>query len=212
MIKTIILSFFEDCIRNCSGPIGRKFRQWYYRGRLGSCGRNVKIDTGVYFENPKEISLGDNVWIDKNCILIAGTLNKKNTRFVNQANSNGSLGKIKIGSNSHIGIGTVMQGHGGITTGEFFTTSAYCRIYSFSNDYKQIHHGTQDSSEFGESHYVVGPVEIGKNVWLGLNVSVISCNLGNDSFILPHSVVYHSIDANSVAGGNPASKQKSRFE
>ena len=212
MIKAIFFSFIEDCIRNCSGPFGSKFRQWYYRSRLGSCGRNVRIDTGVYFENPRQISLGDNVWIDKNCIMIAGELTRKNVRLVNQGSARVTQGKIQIGSNSHIGIGTVLQGHGGISTADYFTTSAHCRVYSFSNDYKKIHYGTQDNAEFGESHYVAGPIEIGKNVWLGLNVSVVSCNLGDDVFVLPHSVIYQSVDANSVAGGNPATRQRARFE
>jgi acetyltransferase-like isoleucine patch superfamily enzyme len=57
----------------------------------------------------------------------------------------------------------------------------------------------------------MGPVTIGRNVWIGLGVSVISTEIGDDCFILPHAVVYEPLEKNLVAGGNPAVKSRDRF-
>jgi hypothetical protein len=79
--------------------------------------------------------------IDKNCIFIAG----KSWRIRQNNPGINRFGCIRrnhqAGSFSHIGIGTVIQGHGGVQAGDYFTSSAGCRIYSFSNDYRESRAG-----------------------------------------------------------------------
>ena len=49
------------------------------------------------------------------------------------------------------------------------------------------------------------PVNIGKNVWLGEQVSVLpGVTIGDGSIIGANSVVTHDIPSNSIAAGNPA--------
>lgn len=209
IIEEICL-WIEFFIRNLPGGIGRKIRYYYYKLRLAKCGKNVIIDTGVYFQNPKYIYIDDNVWIDKNVIFIAGKLyhlNKDNTKGLELIDEN-KLGKISIGSNSHIGINTIIQGHGGVTISNYFTSSANCKIYSLSNDVVNSKYGT-----FGSNNkYIINHIKIEDNVWLGLNVSVIKGEIKRNSFIKPNSVVMTSIDENSIAEGNPAKFIKHRFE
>ena len=65
------LFYMIECIiRNIPSSLGRRIRFFYYKRRLGACGKNVQIDIGVIFENPKRINIGDNVWLDNYCILI----------------------------------------------------------------------------------------------------------------------------------------------
>jgi acetyltransferase-like isoleucine patch superfamily enzyme len=212
MIKQFFLSFIEDRLRNISGGLGKRLRYYYYRRRLAACGQHVFIDTGVHFTSPNNIYVGDHVWIDKNCILIAGEIKAgANIEIRDNARFTGHKGCIYIGSHSHVGINTVIQGHGGVYLGDYFTTSAHCRIYSYSNDYRKCHYGTMETGGKENIHYILQPVYAGNNVWLGLNVSVISTIIEDDVFVLPHGVVYKPLTANSVAGGNPAVKINDRF-
>jgi galactoside O-acetyltransferase len=175
------------------------------------CGRNVVIDTGVYFSNPRDIKVGNNVWIDKFSVLIAGRVGTSAKIYQIPNNGfTGKVGEIYIGHDTHLGIATIIQGHGGVYINDYFTTSANCRVYSYSDDYRSTHFGTM-KSEHPEGDKVSSTIYFGKNVWLGLNVSVISASIEDNVFVLPHSVVTKNIIGNSVAGGNPAVVLKERF-
>jgi galactoside O-acetyltransferase len=212
MIRRLLCHFIEDIIRNISGPVGIRLRRSYYERRLGSAGTKLVIDTGVSFQSPKDVFLGDHVWIDKNCVFIAGKIQVGSGTIIKKTVSGlgATEGCIKLGSYSHIGIGTIIQGHGTVSAGDYFTCSAGCRIYSFSNDYRNCRSGTVETP-IGKPAYIMGPVLIGKNVWIGLSVSVISTEIGDDTFILPHAVVFEPLEKNSIAGGNPAVKVRDRF-
>src|SRR5687768_8491070 len=101
MIKQFILSFIDDRLRNISGGLGKRLRYAYYRRRLAACGKNVFIDTGVYFIEPSSIYVGDHIWIDKQCILIAGAVKEEPHVTVRIAEKySGNKGAIYIGSHS----------------------------------------------------------------------------------------------------------------
>lgn len=192
------------------GPLGMKIRYFYYKKKFKKCGKNVRIDVGVIIEKPEWISIGDNVWIDKYCILIAGPITISDDKIKYRTNSKFLLkkGELYIGSNSHIGILTVIQAHGGVHIDDYFTSSTGCKIYSLSNDITRCRFGTFSDKE---SFYVLSPIVIGKNVWLGLNVIVLGGTIGDNSFVAPNSIVLYDIPENSFASGNPASKIKDRF-
>src|SRR5437762_5815822 len=212
MLASFFLNLVEDFLRNLSGRLGFTLRGWYYGRRLNGCGRKLRVDTGVYFSNPGSIRLGENVWIDKNSHFIAGSpaIEDDKIKYLSQAGNGIEKGRIVIGNNAHIGIGTIIQGHGGVRIADCFTSSAGCKIYSFSNDPYRCKAGTH--SESAEIYYVLTPVDIRNNVWLGINVTVIGNTIHEDSFIQPHAVVTSDIEADSVAAGNPARRVRSRFE
>lgn len=198
MFKSLIVVFshiIEDLIRNISGPLGRKIRYWYYKRVLGSCGSNVVIDEGVFFEGKKNIHLKDHVWIDKYVQLIANKSPNKNSKKIN--NLDIKSGTIIIGNNSHIGISTVIQGHGGVEIGDYFTTSAGCKLYTLSNDPKECKEGTISKS-MNNVHYVLSPIKIDNNVWLGLNVCVLGGHIESDVFVHPNQVIYKNILQNTI--------------
>jgi acetyltransferase-like isoleucine patch superfamily enzyme len=211
MIKSIFLSLVGDVLRHISGSLGVYLRRAFYHRYLYECGKRVVIDTGVSLVGPEWISLGDDVWIDKNVVIIAG-LAPADKRLENRSNVAPipEAGRVKIGSKSHIGIGTVIQGHGGTTIAERFTSSPYCLIYSQSNDYKTCRHGTIRRGDEDVS-YIRHPVCIDRNVWLGAHVSVFGHTIGSDTFVRPGSLVISDIEPNTVADGNPARRIRSRF-
>lgn len=212
MSSSIVMRLFravwEDVIRHISGPLGIRLRRSYYRNRLAHCGQYLTIDTGVYLTNPEYIHLGDHVWIDKNSILIAGPSKSSNIRRLGKDLLNEIEGHIYIGNNAHIGIANVIQGHGGIKTGDYFTTSAQVVIYSLSNDPRSCRKGTLPGPE---THYLLTPIQIGHNVWLGLGVSMIGNQIGDDVFVKPHAVVSRPLPNNCIAAGIPAVAAQTRF-
>ncbi|PCH99093.1 MAG: hypothetical protein COB85_00770 [Bacteroidetes bacterium] len=204
-------SMFASLIRNMGGALGRRLRYYYYRGRMKSCGVNIRIDEGVFFEGVRSISLGSNVWIDKHCVLIAGRINQDalvSSKSVGQ-NDEVKSGDMLIGNNVHLGISTVIQAHGGVKIGNHFTSGPGSKIYSFSNDVRKSKAGTHGE---GDKYYVLSPIVIHDNVWLGMNTSVFGGVIGKNSFIMPNSYVIESIESNSIAKGSPAVKISNRFE
>jgi acetyltransferase-like isoleucine patch superfamily enzyme len=205
-----IYILFESFIRNTSGLIGIKLRGWYYSRRFGRCGKNLRISEGVIIENPSYIYLGDNVWIDKYSILMAGKLNISQNYLDKKDNKNFIYkeGELHIANNVHIAPQCIIQAYGGIDIGDNFTASAGSKIYSLSNDTRKCKKGTQFHKNI---YYILSPISIEENVWLGINSTVLGGNIEKNTFISPNSIVWKNIRENSVVAGSPAKKIKNRF-
>jgi acetyltransferase-like isoleucine patch superfamily enzyme len=198
----------QDFIRNISGPMGIRIRRAYYVKQFKSCGKNLVISEGVFFDNPSNISLGEDVWIDKQCIFITGKLNRKNCKHIEAPIIEG---EINIGNNAHIGIRTILQAHGGISIGEYFTSGADAKLYTLSNDVYLSHKGTHNLNK-DELFYIMHPIAIGTNVWIGMQSMVIGGTIGDNVFLKANSIVSGNIIQNSISAGVPAEKLKLRFK
>lgn len=179
--------------------------------RLGSCGKGLVISENVFIDNPKCIHLGEHVWLDRNVVLMAGQVDEKMQIDRRGVFEEELEGKIFIGSFSHLGIGTILQGNGGIRAGKYFTTSAHCRIYTNSNSPSDCRQGTMHHGQYKPS-CIMTQVVIQDNVWLALSVTVLGGKIGANSFIKPNAVVLEDVEENSVADGFPAMRIKNRFE
>lgn len=217
-IKQIYRDLVGSVIIGMPGPTGRKMRYWYYKNKFKKCGRNVVIDEGVIIQNPEWISIGNNVWIDRYCVLIAGRVNYRNDSIIKEISNKDYLfaeGELIIGSNVHIGINNIIQSHVGVVLGDNSTTSAGVKIYSLSNSCSsEIDKSTvtyANSTGSGKVAYVKSPVVIKAGVWVALNVCVLGGTIGENSFVKSNSVVYKSIPENSIASGSPAKKISNRF-
>ncbi|MCX7948443.1 MAG: hypothetical protein N2504_07655 [candidate division WOR-3 bacterium] len=215
MLNDFVLFF----ITYMPGITGRKLRYFYWSKRFKKCGKNVIIDEGVIIQGAEWISIGDNVWIDKYCILIAGPVQfKENTVYVKHKenkNFTKSIGELCIGNCCHIGARNIIQAHGGVHISDNVTTSAGVVIYSLSN--LPIVPHLQNQIVYANwlterTAYIISPVFIGEGVWIGLNCIILGCSIGNRSFIAPQSVVYQDIQENSYALGFPAVRVKERFK
>lgn len=212
----LLRALLETLLRPLSGGLGRALRALYYRTRLRSAGLNLVIDEGVFIAGAEQISLGHNVWIDKGCVLVAGPPSAEGQRATRdpakrRADGLGEaapLGVLTIGDHCHLGMGTVIQAHGGVVLGRSVTTSAGVKLFSWSNDARRSRAGTFGP---GPHAYVRSPIVVEDNVWLGLDAVVLGGRLGADSFVMPKSVVVDSFPANSWMGGNPAERRGPRF-
>lgn len=218
IFKAILYNLIESLIRGISGPLGRKLRYWYWSKRFKKCGKNVIIDEGVIIQGPEWISVGDNVWIDKYCILMAGPVNLEKLIVKNRQINDfkGAIGELIIGSEVHIGIFNIIQAHGGVYIGNKVTTSAGVKIYSLSNyvcDENDPGIITYANCMVKNDPviYILSPIEIEDGVWIGLNSIILGGRIGKNSFVASSSIVLRDIPENSYASGCPAKKIKSRF-
>jgi len=180
MVEQLLL-LIESFLRDIDGSLGRKFRYWFYRKRLGACGSNVIIDPGVVFQNPKCIFIDNNVWVDRHALLIAGPFNSKDRKFDHKPGRvNIVPGNICIGNGCHIAPFTVLQGHGGLILEENITIAAGAKVYTLSHHYRNVSDpgdtkryvfSTMAPAE--DQFLIVGPVVIERNSAVGLNAVVL---------------------------------------
>jgi acetyltransferase-like isoleucine patch superfamily enzyme len=222
MIRTkIIYPFIESIIRNISGGIGQRIRYQYYKRRFKSCGVNVKIDEGVIFQTPENMSIGSDVWFLPFSIITARGLNTKiNDRILHKKKNksfNISIGSIQIGNEVSIGAYNYIQGMGGLIIEDRVTTSARVSIFSFShypydeNDPSRITYANSMVKSSSIS-CIESPIVLMRGVWLGLNVIILGGTIGENSFVTSNSVVLDDLKENSYAHGSPAKKIKKRFQ
>ena len=210
-----ILFLIESFLRNISGSLGIRLRRAYYSKRFAKCGKNLRIDEGVIIENPEYIYVGDNVWIDKYCILIAGKVNvpknqikvKKNKKYLYNE------GELHIGDNVHIAPQCIIQAHGGVSIGKNSGFSSGVKIYSLTNLPNKTTEDIVHFTPLGNPYYLLSQIVIEENVGIALNSVILTgITIEKNCFIAPNSVVITNIKENSFASGNPAKKIKDRFQ
>jgi len=214
-------SIIESLLRNISGGLGQRLRFLYYKCRLKSCGRGVKIDSNVLIFNPERIIIGDNVWIMPFTILYGGINEKLGDKRILIKNSKHLTCEdetfLKIGNQTAIGPFSVIHGYGGLEIGEKVTLSARVSIYSFSH--YPFNPSSKEEVTYANSMIIdepvvciQSPIKICRGVWLGLGVTVYGGSIGENSFVTTNSVVINGIPKNCIASGYPAIKIKDRFE
>ncbi len=204
------------------GQVGFLLRYRFWKGKLKYVGKNVIIDTGVYFQNPDYIAIDDNCWIDKNVIILAGLDSSKREKFVRKNGEfKGEPGVVYIGKNVHIGPGCIISGiSAGVYISEDSTFSANCKIYAFSHHYRSKRDSQNTNISFGSmvSHdrqcLIEGAIFMGSNIGVALNSVILpGVSIPDNCFVTINSVVYsNGFTSNSVISGNPAKKVGERFK
>jgi acetyltransferase-like isoleucine patch superfamily enzyme len=108
-------------------------------------------------------------------------------------------GIIRIGAHCHIGIGTTIHAKASVEIGDDTLIAQYVAI-------RDHDHGTADPGlHYRLQGFVLAPVRIGRNAWLGTKVTVLKgATIGDDAVVGANAVVTGTIDAGSVAVGVPA--------
>jgi len=194
------------------GRTGIKLRNSVYKRKFKSYGKNIIIEPGVIFKGYKNISIGDNVKIDHNCLIESG--DRLLGKVINKYK--GNIGhQIVIGNHIHICRDSQLIGYGGLYIQDNCVLSSGCKLYSLSNrpndpdDLKKI----ISLMPYDKSVFSIGKILLEKNVWLGLNVIIMpNVKIGKNSFVTSNSIVIKNIIENSYAKGSPAVRIKNRFE
>lgn len=211
----VINDLFKFIVIYLPGSTGKYLRSIYYRRKFKSCGKNLFIDVGVQIEGETLISIGDNVYIDKYCVIstgkrVVGKITKKENNFFE-----GNSGEIIIGNDIHISQFSVLMGYGGIKIKDRTVLSSGCKIYSLTN----IAYDLTDRSKiislmpYKNAPFLISPVVIEENVWLGLNTIIMpSVRIGKNSFSKSNSLILDNFNENSYLGGQPAENIRKRFQ
>lgn len=225
IISTIIDTVIELIalfIRFLPSTLGNILRYQFYKRRLRSLGKGVTIDVGVYMLNPKHISIGDNTWIDKNVILVAGKSATGERVVIEKENKSykGERGELVIGKGCHIGINAMIQAHGGVKIGDYCALGYGANIYSMSNHHKNLDN-PKDFALYSysakapekEQCLTIGPVVMENNTGLAVNSVILpGVTIGESSWVGINSVVIMDIPPKSIVIGSLAKLAKKRFE
>jgi len=157
------------------GEVGFYLRYQFWKRKLKFLGKKARIDVNAHFQNPKFISLGENCWIDRNVLIIAGppfieriTFFKENSDFLLDA------GNVYIGKNTHIAPNCVLNGMGGLYIGKNSGVASNSNIYSFSHHYRNLS-DRNDNNQYSftplahpdQQSMISGPVFIGDFAAIG---------------------------------------------
>ena len=159
-----------------------------------SLGKNVLIkkNAGLYFT--ENISIGSNVRIDDNVIIVAS--NKKSP--------------VEIGNYVHIAANCYLAGSDGIEMMDFSGISPGVLIFSGADDYG----GNKLTNPTVEKKYTGGPsgkVKLCKHVIIGANSVVLpKVTINEGSSVGALSLVNKNCDSWGVYAGTPAKKIKNR--
>ena len=166
--------------------IARKIRYYYYSLFLGSAGKEILFQGKVYFNNPKHIFIGDNVFIGPFCRI--------------ETYKNNNL-KPKLSIESDVSIQHAVHiycaNHLEIKKGALIASG--CMI-------TDNNHGMNPEGEnYLRQPLIYKKTIIEEGVWLGENVAVNSgSHIGERSIIGSNSVVNGEIPPYSIAVGIPA--------
>ncbi len=107
------------------------------------------------------------------------------------------LGDVKVGCQTWIGPGAILDGQGGLVIGDHCAISAGVQIYT--------HHTVRKSVQLGAAKMDVAPTRIGNGVYIGPNSIIqMGVTIGDRAVIGAMSFVDRDIPAGVKAWGCPA--------
>lgn len=200
-LKTLLrtpIDIWQAFIAYYPGPIGVVLRRAFWKKRLKFMGEKVKIDVGVYFQNPQYITLDDRSWIDRNVVILAGpstlervTYKKENPQFTL------GTGEVYIGKQTHIAPFCVLSGIGGLYIGRNCGVASGSAIYSFSHHFRNLvnredihQYSFTPLARMDQQSMILSPVYIGDYCAVGLNSVILpgTC-LNRGSWVASGSVI-----------------------
>ena len=141
--------------------------------------------------------------IDANGEIILGNRVKIWSHIHRTQLSAGGRGKLIIGDNTFINVGSIISAHFQITIGKNVQIAP--GVILMDNDF----HGVEDRN----AEVIPTPITIGDNVWLATRVVVLKgVTIGEGSTIATGAVVTKDVPPHSLAAGIPAKVIKSLKE
>ena len=205
-MKALLKSLLKRLIRFYAYLYSYKFNIWLTSAKsslyslwikqfIGHVGEKTYVDFGLELQGDGEkyITIGDNTYIARNCILGS---------WVRYGKTNYSP-YIKIGDGCSIGEHNHITAIKGVIIGNGVLTGRY--VYISDNNHGDCDYETLLVRPSDRKLFSKGPVHIGNNVWIGDKVSILSgVNIGDGAVIAANAVVTRDVPAYSVVGGIPA--------
>ena len=107
-------------------------------------------------------------------------------------------GLLSIGSQGHVGIGSIITCRQSITIGDHALIAEYVTI----RDQDHRYGGDVPTAKNG---FETSPIVIGNNVWIGAKATITrGVTIGDNAVIAAGAVVINDVPPNAIAGGVPA--------
>lgn len=210
LLAESLRSVVEWLIGGLPGPPGFALRWLYYKLILRDLGWGTLIDVGVRIENPRTVSIGRRVWIDRNVLIlgaVADPLKGRPGRWVRRDPE--VEGRVVIGDETHIAPGCLLSGLAGLRVGRELTLAAGTLVYSLSHHYRSL--DSAEAALFSPrvaadlQFMIAGPVEIGDRAGVGARSIVLpGSRLASGSFLQLGSVLRGDTEPDRLYRGNPA--------
>lgn len=158
--------------------IYEKISSFLWKYNLGKTGNNLFIQKGASIRFPRNLTLGNNVFIGRGVDIY--------TEF--------SDSKLNIGNNSQINKGVVVDFSGNLTIGDYVVISEHASIMSHD-------HGLNPMSKPKKIVKFISD-----RVWIGAHAIILPqvSFIGENAIIAAGSIVTKNVAANTIVGGNPA--------
>ncbi|MDY6987195.1 MAG: hypothetical protein SWQ30_03985 [Thermodesulfobacteriota bacterium] len=139
-------------------------------------GANVRIEPGVFFQQPECISVGDNCWIDRGVVLLAGKPVAGKHRRIIKGSNRDVEGEIVLGNDIHIAPYSTISGMGGLRIGNNSKIASHAAIYTYT--YVSL----KPSILYADG------MEIGEFVIIGTHSTIIGISkIDSEEIIRPHT-------------------------
>ena len=167
--------------------IVNKINSLYLKKSFFSCGRKFYAHYPSKIINPKNIKIGDNVFFDDNVWLNCPDIESfriyKNNKF-----------SLSIGSNSYIGRNCHISAYCNVKIGEKSLFAQNVHISDVTHGYKK-----KNFPKIDEEIEYLGPVNIGKGCWFGINSVILpNVKIGDYAVVGANSLVVKSVPENAI--------------
>lgn len=149
----------------------------------------VRIDPGAVIDPSARLCAWDGGSIEIGC----GTAISARVTILAEG------GAIRIGRDGHVGIGTTINACAAVEIGDDALIAQYVSI-------RDQDHATADPTRpYRAQGFTAKPIRLGRNVWLGVKVTVLKgATIGDNAVVGANAVVTGAIPAGMVAVGVPA--------
>lgn len=194
------------------GALGLVLRKRLYRCLFRKVGKGVIFGPYLTLNHADQITLGDGVILDRNCLLDArgagdaGITIGDRVIINRQAVIQAKVGYIEIGDNCNIGSGVDIVAQGSIILGDNVSVAGKAVIAGGRYVIEQ-----ELDTPGEKKRFTNGPIRIGDNTRIGMGAIVQDgVTIGENAIVAPGSVVYESVPPNTVVWGNPARPVRTR--
>ncbi|MCG8401120.1 MAG: acyltransferase [Firmicutes bacterium] len=223
LLKYELITFFLGGVR---GALGLLLRKKLYPLLFNQCGKGVIFGRNLTIRNAKNITLGENVVLDDDCVLDARGAGEEGVVIGDRVILNrgvsvqAKIGPVHVGADSDIGMHSDLHSQGGLYIGRQVVLGGSGKM---SGGIFQIDRHTPLAEDGGEgataseqaereqTRSTRGPIRLGDKVLVGMGSMFLDgVDVGEGAVIGAGSVVIRSIPAYTVAAGVPAKVLRER--